>query len=755
MKTPPILKIAVPSPLRKTFDYLPPKHTVETDWLPGSRLRVPFGRGRKIGVLLGTATHSDIPPGKLRHAETLIDGRPLLSPASMRLLHWAADYYHYPIGEVIHGSLPALLRRGDTASVPAEIRWHVSEQGLAGVGGLARAPKQAQLLELLIRAEDPCPDGRFGGGLSGGDLDAAMSNWRGVMRALEKRGFAARQAHAIKAAPPQVREPGGTHDLNPAQREAVAAIGASLGGYHGFLLDGVTGSGKTEVYLGAIERTLQAGRQALVLVPEISLTPQTVRRFEQRLGGNIANLHSGLNDSERLHAWLAAAEGKADVVIGTRSAVFVPLARPGLIVVDEEHDGSFKQQDGFRYHARDVAVMRARQQGLPIVLGSATPSLESLRNVETARYTRLHLPERVGKASHPRLEILDLRRFKLDRGLAPPLILAAREHLARGEQVLLFLNRRGYAPALLCESCDWHAECRRCDAKMTLHGAGDANAELGNPSGARLRCHHCGSEQAPPTACPSCGGRDLRAVGQGTERVDEAVRELFPDTRVLRIDRDTTRRKGSMEGMFEKIRSGEPALLVGTQMLAKGHHFPNVTLVGILGADHGLLGADFRSEERLAQLIVQVAGRAGRADKPGHVLVQTYQPEHPMLRLLLSKGYAAFATQALAQRREAGMPPWSAMALLRAEAAQGGEAQAFLSECAEVLQRAPGPVAVLGPASAPMERRAGRYRWQLMLLAEQRGALHALLKSRLDELETLKQARKVRWSLDIDPADTL
>ncbi|MCO5624668.1 primosomal protein N', partial [Pseudomonas aeruginosa] len=535
--------------------------------------------------------------------------------------------------------------------------------------------------------------------------------------------------------------------LNPEQRAAFEAVRASHGGFHCFLLAGVTGSGKTEVYLQLIRETLAAGRQALVLIPEINLGPQTLARFERRFNARIALLHSALTDRERLDAWLAARDGEADIVIGTRSALFTPLKRPGLIIVDEEHDASYKQQDGLRYHARDLALVRARLENVPILLGSATPALESLHNAQAGRYGLLRLTQRAGGAHPPKFIRLDVKSMPLDAGLSRPLQQAIGDTLAAGQQVLVFLNRRGFAPTLLCHDCGWISQCPRCDARMTVHqGSGE------------LRCHHCDHRQRPPMNCPQCGKLDLRPVGAGTERAEERLRILFPNHPVLRIDRDSTSRKHAMRDLFATINSGEPCILVGTQMLAKGHHFPRVTLVAILDADGGLFSADFRASERMAQQIVQVAGRAGRAEEPGRVLIQTHLADHPLLVQLTEDGYFAFAEQALSERRAAGLPPFAHLALLRAEAHKPGQAEAFLdSACSaaeQLLEQMGGPeVELLGPVPAPMERRAGKHRAQLLLQCMSRAPLHRLLTPWLQSLEQLPGGRQVRWSLDIDPID--
>jgi primosomal protein N' (replication factor Y) len=520
------------------------------------------------------------------------------------------------------------------------------------------------------------------------------------------------------------------------------AILADLGRFAPYLLEGITGSGKTEVYMAAIAATIGRGRQALVLVPEIALTPQTTRRFRERLGFDVAVLHSGLSERERAKAWLAAARGEARVILGTRSAIFVPLPSPGLIIVDEEHDVSYKQQDGFRYHARDLAVVRAKALGVPLLLGSATPSLESLANAEAGRYRRLRLPQRAGVARPPSLQVMDLRNKRLEQGLAVSTLHAMQQHLARGEQVLVFRNRRGYAPVLFCHGCGWTAQCSRCDRPLTLHRGA-----------ARLRCHHCGAQAPIPASCPACASSALAPQGQGTERIEEVLRERFPDVPVLRVDRDSTRSRSGRELIFEQLDVDGARILVGTQMLAKGHDLPGLTLVVVAGVDEGLHSVDFRAAERLGQLIVQVAGRAGRADRAGSVILQTHQPDHPLLRDLIEGGYPALARTLMRERRAAKLPPFAHFALLRAEARSTAEADAFLSQAVAAAARASKEVSVHGPLPAPMPRRAGFQRSQVLIEAAERGAMQAFLPGWLEVVRSLPDARRVRWSIDVDPVE--
>jgi len=729
-----ILVVAVPAPLRQGFDYLPP-----TGWegpmpLPGCRVRVPFGRRQVVGMVVDVRAAATVERRRLRRVGTVLDSEPVLAGRDLDLLRWAAGYYHHPLGEVVAAALPATLRQGAVAQAGGETRWRLTAVGRAqSAGSLTRAPRQAAVHAFLIDS------GNSGAGSA--VLAELGGDWRGALRALARRGwvetFTATSEHYGEVLALTLR-----HALNPAQQVAVEAIGA-VDGFTPFLLDGVTGSGKTEVYLHAIEQAVAHGRQALLLVPEIGLTPQLLARIGGHFGKRPAVLHSGLADGERLAAWLAARDGRADVVVGTRSAVFVPLARPGLIIVDEEHDPSFKQQDGFRYHARDVAVVRARAEGVPIVLGSATPSLESLHNANRDRYRCLRLPGRAGDAEIPAVELVDLRSRPLQAGLSATLLEAVEQELAGGHQVLIYLNRRGFATTLICHDCGWIAGCRRCDARMTLHQVR-----------ARLCCHHCGSERRPERRCPDCGGEALTPLGQGTERLEGVLAERFAAAGLVRIDRDTTRRRGSLDAKLEAVHDGRARLLVGTQMLAKGHHFPGVTLVGVVNADAGLFGTDFRAAERVAQQIIQVTGRAGRAQHPGRVLVQTHHPEHPLLQALVREGYHAFVREALEERRLAGLPPWSHLALLRAEAVREEVPLAFLDAAAKALPAGQTDgIEVLGPVPAPMARRGGRQRAQLLLQATKRERLQRLLSVWVTALEKLPEARRVRWSLDIDPIE--
>lgn len=733
-----ILRLALPSPLRRLFDYQAPQGVPHAALQPGVRLRVPFGRREVVGVLVEVVQHSEVPADKLKPALQLLDRTPPLPAPLFKLCLWTAQYYQHSLGDTLSWALPVLLRQGEPAEVRQERYWHATEGASADDPRLARAPRQREALRTLAQHHHGVPHGLLSKlQLNKDSLDLLLE--KGLVR-VEVRRSTPLVRHGGWLAQPEL-------PLNAEQRAAFNAVQSGMQGFGAFLLYGVTGSGKTEVYLQLIRHCLEAGKQALVLIPEINLGPQTVERFARRFNARIALLHSGVNDRERLDAWLAARDGEADIVIGTRSALFTPLKNPGLIIVDEEHDASYKQQEGLRYHARDLALVRSRQEHLPIVLGSATPSLESLHNAHAGRYALLKLTQRAGGAQQPRFLRLDVKSLPLDAGISGPLQQAIRQTLEAGQQVLVFLNRRGFAPTLLCHDCGWISQCPRCDARMTLHQRHN-----------ELRCHHCGHVERPPRNCPECNQVDLRPVGAGTERAEERLALLFPQFPVLRIDRDSTSRKGAMDKLFTTINKGEPCILVGTQMLAKGHHFPRVTLVAILDADGGLFSADFRASERMAQLTVQVAGRAGRAEEPGKVIIQSHLADHPLLVQLTEQGYPAFAEQALSERRGAGLPPFAHLALLRGEAHKPGQAEAFLDDactyaeqlCAELKLNG---IELLGPVPAPMERRAGRFRAQLLLQCTSRAPLHKLLAHWLPLLEAMPAGRAVRWSLDVDPID--
>lgn len=717
--------MAVPVPLPQLFDYLPPDdgdHRLR----PGQRVQVRFGPRKLVGVVVEAADSSELPSERLQTVlRVLDDGEPMLTPELMSLLAWCARYYKHAPGEVIFNALPPRLRRSDGRLPPPPEQFRLTREGESRLAeGPGREAARHRLLAALVE-----------GPLSRGGLRAAADCSAAVLSAVLERGWVKVEPLGHGAPAPR---PGPA--LTEEQAVAVQAIGADLEHFACHLLDGVTGSGKTEVYLRLAERVLAAGRQVLLLVPEIGLTPQLLRRFRERLGLEPLVSHSGIAAGERLEAWAAALRGEARLLIGTRSALFLPLVRPGLMIIDEAHDASFKQQDGFRYAAADVAVKRAHDLDVPIVLGTATPTLESLHNAERGRFRHHRLRNRATGASAPAFRVVDLRQQKLTGGLSPPAVEAIEGTLVRQEQVLVFLNRRGYAPVLLCHECGWNAECRHCDANLTWHRAGR-----------RLHCHHCGDRRPAPRFCPECNADALQGAGEGTEQLERLLAQRFPDVPLYRVDRDRMRRKGDLEAVVDAVREGAPCILVGTQMLAKGHHFPRVTLVVVVNLDQALYSADFRALERMGQLLVQVAGRAGRAAHPGTVLLQTHHPEHPGLDTLLREGYGPFARMLLEERRLAALPPYSHQATLRAEAPERDRVQGFLREAGAAW---PGPPDTrFGPFPAMMERRGGRLRWYLLFQTDERAVLQRLLDAFLPRVRALRSASRVRWAIDLDPQE--
>jgi len=730
-----LVQVAVPVPLAEAFDYLPADDGPLP--APGSRVLVPFGRGERIGIVVDHPASTPLPAGKLKAIRRVLDTVPTIGAELLQTLRWAADYYHHPLGAVLSHALPGLLREGRALDEPPEPTWQLTALGKdQSPDRLVRKAHQQAKALVALQA----------GSLAVGEL-RERDITTATLERLAAKGWieagaprTAPDARSLATTAPTLPE------LTADQRrvlEEIADDERAGSGFRSYLLHGVTGSGKTEVYLRLIAAALATERQTLLLVPEIGLTPQLVGRLRDRFGGELAILHSAVTERERFDAWRRAYRQQAKLIVGTRSAVFAPLPAAGLIIVDEEHDSSYKQQTGFRYSARDLAVVRAQRLNVPIVLGSATPSLETFHNAIAGRYRKVDLPQRIGAAGQPRLKIVDLNRHANRQGLSTPLVAAIDQHLTAGNQVLLFLNRRGFAPALFCPSCKDTEQCTRCDARMTVHARA-----------LEVRCHHCGTVRPLEWTCKQCGGERI-AVGAGTQRIGEELAALFPAARIARLDRDSTSRKGALDAVLADVAAGNVQILVGTQMLTKGHDFPRVTLVGVLNADQGLFGTDPRSHERLAQTILQVAGRAGRADRPGEVVIQTHYPDHPLLTCLLTRDYAAFATLALAERREAHWPPFAHLAVWHAEAAKREPAFALLERVRNLAggEDTNGGVTVLGPAAQTMERKDGRYRAQLLFRSAQRAALHRLVDRVLLAIRGSSEAKRVRWSVDIDPLE--
>ncbi|MFG0705302.1 MULTISPECIES: primosomal protein N' [Acinetobacter] len=725
------IRVAVPVYLYDCFDYsltAEQYHQAEV----GARVAVSFGRQNVVGVIVEKLTdEKPLDLGfKLKAITELLDDSAILDAKVLSLLTWSAQYYQFPIGEVMHTALPSFLRQGKPYNLLARM-WKLIDDHAEDK--LKRSEKQQDAYKILKLH----PTGTSENILNLAGIETA------TLKALEKKKITQCILEAQDFKPQAMTLAQMPLAPNDEQKRAIQNILKVRHSYHAFLLDGLTGSGKTEVYLQVMQEVLKQGKQVLVLVPEIGLTPQTVSRFQSRFHCHIALLHSGLNDSKRLQAWQSAQTGKASIVIGTRSAIYTPLPHLGLIVLDEEHDLSFKQQEGFRYHARDVALYRAHLENCPIILGSATPSIDSYALVEQGKMTRLELDQRAGVAVMPKMHVIDLKVAQKQNGISQQLIHEVQKRLDKKEQVLIFLNRRGYAPVLICESCGWQAKCPHCDANFTVH----------RQPYQHLHCHHCGTIHRMPEHCPQCQHSELKPIGLGTAKVEENLQELFPNFDVIRVDRDSTSRVGSWQKIYNKIQKSEPIILLGTQMLAKGHHFPYVTLVAILDIDSGLLSVDFRATERTAQLIIQVAGRAGRGEKKGEVYLQTLRPDHPLLNTLLESGYRSFAKQTLKERKAAWMPPYRYAALLRCESKDQELNQSFLQEHAQVLRQASeNSIDIWGPIPAPMERKAGRYQAHMVLLSKDRARMHFYIRQWWQNVWHNKP-HGMKLSLDIDPQE--
>ena len=730
MSSPPILKLALPVPLYRYFEYRLPAQPTFGDIRIGVRARVPFGNQTLVGIVVGKHRSPSLPPGKLKAVLEILDDEPVFDPVLQKVLFWTASYYQQPPGEVFSAALPGVLRKNRRiTAATCTIYRACTDQ--AGGQVLHNAPKQHQVLELI--QSHP-------GGLSSGEMNARMTHWRPAVRALIGKGL----VEEIIREQTMARTPNTRAQpliLNQEQQHAYEQICRNMQEFGTYLLAGVTGSGKTEVYLALAKDVIHHGRQVLILVPEIGLTPQLVRRIETRLNVPVARMHSDLNAGERAQAWLQASTGKADIVVGTRSAVFLSFKNLGLIVVDEEHDLSFKQQDGLLYNARDVAIYRAKQLSVPVVLGSATPSLESQHNVHRSHYQRIVLSKRAKRAKIPQVKLIDLRSKPVTDGLSSELIQAIDAELMNRHQVLLFLNRRGYAPFLLCHECAWTAECSRCNAHMVFYKKQNI-----------LKCHHCLNQEHVPAACPQCNSENILFLGEGTQRIEDRLKEIFPNTAMVRIDRDSTRGKNTLQDRLDDIRKGTYQIIIGTQMLTKGHDFPNVTLVGILNVDHGLLSSDFRATEHLAQLIVQVSGRAGRSLHKGKVLLQTHQPEHPLLNCLLTRGYREFSEEVLKQRESCGLPPYTFMLLIRARAHQQDLTYRFLQDVkSSMLCAGASGLNLFGPIPANLERKAGMYQSLVVAIASSRNARQ---KHWAELIQQHPLAKRVRWTIEVDPLET-
>lgn len=733
-----LIRVALAVPLFRFFDYLLP---TDLKAVIGGRVVVPFGTQKRVAIVVDFPTESEIDSQQLKAVVEVLDNESLFNTETWKLLHWASSYYQTALGEVLFQALPVKLRQGESAVEKSKIFWKLTalgEQAFAQqfeTGEFKRAKKQLEVLHTLLQMPLEKGNNPFSAAIF------STLKQKAFIDEVEVAPIAQMWLESLGDLP--ITNAENRLTFNKQQALAFSQL-AFQQGFSAWLLDGVTGSGKTEIYLQLIEEVLKKGQQVLVLVPEIGLTPQTVQRFRMRFNVVIDVLHSNVNDTQRLNVWQRARTGQSAIVIGTRSALFTQFSDLGLIVIDEEHDASFKQQDSFRYHARDLSLVLAKQLNIPVLMGSATPSLESLNNVKNGKYRHIVLSKRAGNSAALRHSVIDLKQQTVHNGLSERLLKQMEVHLQKGNQVLLFLNRRGFAPVMLCHECGWMAECHHCEKPYTYHQHQRA-----------LRCHHCASQKPIPMQCGHCGSTHLITTGLGTEQLEQTLAEYFPQYQITRIDRDSTASKGKLERYLSDIQQGKSQILIGTQMLAKGHHFPDVTLVALVNVDSALFSVDFRAEERLAQLYVQVAGRAGRMEKQGEVVLQTHYPDHPLLQTLLTQGYDKFAEQALQLRQNMGLPPFSAQALFKAQSRYSEEAEQQLQKIADYFYqwnaRTDNQLQILGPITAPFSKKAGQFRWQLLLQHPSR----MLLQQALAQFQqaNIVTSSKVRCVLDVDPID--
>lgn len=731
--------IALPAPLRKNFIYASDRSAISA----GTRVSVPFGNQKAVmGVVTSSIQKHDISSEKLRSIHAVLEERPSLPPRLLALCRWCSDYYHYPLGEVCHIALPTLLRKPESAPDSTRYAWKLTTKGAQmNITELKRAHRQQAALALFQMHKK---------------MEKAECSKRDISTTIIRNLLAKGLIEEIEITPSDSAYPlseGILNEqpltLNNEQQHAVNVIDTDKFGC--YLIEGVTGSGKTEIYLQVMESVLRKNQQILVLVPEIGLTDQTLARFKSRFQLPVAVLHSGLNDKQRFELWQQASHNQLPIVIGTRSSVFTPLQKLGLIIVDEEHDLSYKQQDGVRYSARDLAIVHAQKSNIPLLLGSATPSLESLHNATSGRYQHLELHHRANRRPLPEITCIAAD----DQHLAEETQQAIERTLNQGQQVLVFINRRGYAPTLMCPDCGWISQCQRCDNRMTLHRSSNQGFHQG-PRG-YLHCHSCDCRGNVPKNCPYCCSQHLQALGSGTQRGEEQLLTLFPNTRVLRIDSDSISRKGQWQAVLEQIHSEEPCIIIGTQMLAKGHHFRNLGLAIILGLDSAFFSSDFRGSERMGQLVTQVAGRVGREQRQGTVLIQTRFGDHPMLQELINAGYHRFAQTLLAERQITTMPPWQYLALIRCHGPQADASRGFLEEVrhlAECLHPAHlGGIQYLGPFPATPEKRNNRFHNILQIRTAERRERHRLLQKLCAQLEQKKLPSGLHWLVDVDPQE--
>ena len=734
-----IMRVAVPVPIYRLFDY-----KTDQSMKLGARVLIPFGRRQLVGIVVDQVESNDssFELDKLKPITQVLDAT-FLSGKLIELANWIASYYLVPIGMVFELILPVQLRKNESSDPQGDPSWQVSEDARKFTTDkitetFGRAFAQRALFEYLQKKSP----------VNSTQLNNEFKQWRPAMKGLLDKTYVQKSKQInFSEYQPQLNDQ--KLSLTDDQKLVVNSIDK---GFSSLLIHGITGSGKTEVYLSIVEKLLlEQHQQALLLVPEISLTPQLVDRVRQRLNKSVAVIHSGLNDKQRHKAWWSAKTGNVDIVLGTRASVFTAFKNLSVIIVDEEHDASFKQQDGVRYHARDVAIMRAKQYDIPIVLGSATPSLEAMHNASNNKFKLATLKQRATGESLPDMHLIntsDPEQALVD-GLSPKLLKQIEMRLQAKQQSILFINRRGFSPTLFCTECAWVAQCPRCDARVTAHI---------NPHTALIqtvRCHHCGyqsgNQQSQFNQCGVCQQPTVMPLGAGTQRTEEALKQHFPEAIVARIDRDAITTKTALENELDRIKNNEVDIIIGTQMLTKGHDFPNVTLVGVLDADQGLFAVDFRGTEKLYQQLLQISGRAGRHQR-GEVYIQTQFPEHPFFKQLLAQDYAAFAEHEIQNRRLLNYPPIGYLSLLRAESTFAKQGLDFLHWCRQNVSL-PNDVFVSDAVPAPMEKRAGRYRAQLMMQSRSRAALHQFQHQLISLIINNKQQKNIRWSLDVDPID--
>ena len=730
-----VYQVAVPSPLREVFDYLPKQPAQSI--LPGSRVIVPFGNRTVIGFVISTAIKSHIAPHKLKFIKDILDREPVLPNDILSILKWSSQYYHHPIGQVLAAALPKKIREANPIDPMIKIWKSIEFLSEKKLRLIENAPRQRALFDLLRKNCLPKADIKRAGF---SDTVIKELEKKELIFEIMERVVKAKSFTPISEINPKAMS------LNKEQKLAVTTITEAANRFQCFLLYGVTGSGKTEVYMQAMQMHLAKGKQCLFLVPEIGLAPQTLHRLTERFDCPIKTLHSGLSHSARLESWKMAREGRTGILIGTRSSVFCPFSNLGIIIVDEEHDLSFKQQDGFKYSARDLAILRAKTVNIPIILGSATPSLETLQNVHTKKYDQLTLLKTAVNSPLPHRLLIDTSKQRLTHGLSEPLLEKIKKHLDAKKQVLIFINRRGFAPAISCQSCGWVAECENCVSQKTVHI---------NPP--RICCHHCGDVSELPQKCPICYHSKFETLGVGTQKLETFLRIHFKNTPVFRIDRDSTRNKNEFNKILDQITVGESCIMIGTQMIAKGHHFPNITLVAVIDADSGLFSPDFRGQEYMAQTITQVSGRTGRANLLGEVIVQTRHASHITLQNVIKGGYSEFAHMILKERKIGGMPPFCRLAVIKANSKTLSTSIKFLDNCKvfikNINKKYSQKVESIGPFPAPLEKRDGKFRAQLLLKSTKQATLQRLLGELVSRLEPVKNPSGLRWYLDVDPVD--